>query len=360
MSVVLYDGADYRRAQDALVTALDLCRAGGDAGAEAACVSCMVYVLRDRGEWGRASEMSRELIDSGTTVFVAEGLLGSIHAFQGRTGPARRLLASSLRTSTAIHHYNMSVDSTTSLAIAAAAEGAESEAAGHLRTILNLWSGSDDHHYAVWGLRWGSSFSARRGDMDGAHACTQALTQIASETGHPDALAALGNAIGETALADGDADTAAEQLSRAVEIHHTLDMPFERAQIELRAGVALCAAGAREVGLERLADSFRGARKLGARPLAAEAAAAVVALGESVATRLGARAAAEAGGTGLSRRELEVVRLLAVGRTNREIAQELFLSTRTVDMHVRNILRKLDCRSRTEVAAKATDLGVLA
>jgi DNA-binding CsgD family transcriptional regulator len=78
-----------------------------------------------------------------------------------------------------------------------------------------------------------------------------------------------------------------------------------------------------------------------------------------VARRLGRRAAADADHGGLSRREVEVVRLLAVGRTNREIARELFLSPRTVDMHVRNILRKLDCRSRVEAAGRAGDLGLL-
>jgi DNA-binding NarL/FixJ family response regulator len=82
-------------------------------------------------------------------------------------------------------------------------------------------------------------------------------------------------------------------------------------------------------------------------------------MGESVSRRLGARAAADANGAGLSRRELEVVRLLSVGRTNREIAHDLFLSLRTVDMHVRNILRKLDCRSRLEAAHRAGDLGLL-
>jgi DNA-binding NarL/FixJ family response regulator len=75
--------------------------------------------------------------------------------------------------------------------------------------------------------------------------------------------------------------------------------------------------------------------------------------------RLGTRAAADATGAGLSRRELEVVRHVAAGRTNREIAQELFLSPRTVDMHVRNVLRKMDCRSRVEVAQRVGELGLL-
>ena len=142
-------------------------------------------------------------------------------------------------------------------------------------------------------------------------------------------------------------------------LHSGLDMPFERAQIELRAGVALAASGEREAALERLSSAYRAARKLGARPLAAEAAREVAALGESVARRLGVRAAADADGAGLSRRELEVVRLVALGRTNPEIAQELFLSRRTVDMHVRNTLGKLGCRTRGEAAHRAGELGLL-
>jgi DNA-binding NarL/FixJ family response regulator len=53
------------------------------------------------------------------------------------------------------------------------------------------------------------------------------------------------------------------------------------------------------------------------------------------------------------------MRLLADGRTNRDIASELYLSPRTVDMHVRNILGKLGCASRTEAAARARELGLL-
>ena len=360
LSVTLYDSADLRSAEEALDTALQLCRAVPDAGTEVACVTCMAYVLRERGEWGRAAEMSRELIADGTAVFVAEGLLGAIRAGEGKHGAARRLLTSSLAVSSRIGHYNMAVDATSALARVAAAEGSYDEARERCRAVLAGWEESDDHHYAVPGIRWAAAFLAARGDREGAHACAGALTRIASETGHADALAALAHAIAETALLEGDPDAAAEQLSRAVELHRGLDMPFERAQIELRAGVALAAAGEREPALDRLHDAYRTARKLGARPLAFEAAQQVAALGESVLDRLGRRAVADTDGSGLSRREREVVRLVAVGRTNREIAQDLFLSPRTVDMHVRNILRKLDCRSRVEAAGRARELGLTA
>ena len=360
LSVALYDSADFRRAQEALDTALDLCQATADAGVEVACVTCMAYVLRERGEWPRAAEMSRELIESGTAVWVAEGLLGAIHCNQGRLSSARRMLTSCLSAASRARHYNMTVDSTAALARLAATEGADDVAREHVRSLLTLWQDSDDRHYAIAGLRWGASFLASRRDARGARECADALSQIASQTGHPDALAALGCAIGESALLDGDPVAAAAQTGRAVELHRELDMPFERAQIELRAGVALAAAGERELAVDRLSGAYRLARKLGARPLAAEAAREVSMLGESVSRRLGVRAAADADGAGLSRRELEVVRLLSVGRTNREIARDLFLSQRTVDMHVRNILRKLECRSRVEAAHRAGELGLLA
>jgi DNA-binding CsgD family transcriptional regulator/tetratricopeptide (TPR) repeat protein len=360
LSVALYDSADLARAEEALDTALALCDATGDAGVEVACVTCLAYVLRERGEWTRAAEMCRELIASGTAVWVAEGLLGAIHAGEGRLSSARRLLTSCRNAAAHACHYNMTIDSTAALARVAAAEGTDDEAREHCRALLDLWERSDDRHYAVAGLRWGASWCATRKDPEGAHRCMDALSRIASQTGHPDALAALGCAIGESALLDGDAATAAEQLTRAFELHRDLDMPFERAQIEVRAGVALAAAGEGELAIDRLAGAYRLARRLGARPLAAEAAREVSVLGESVSGRLGVRAAADVDGGGLSRREREVVRLLAVGRTNREIAHDLFLSPRTVDMHVRNILRKLGCRSRVEAAQRAGELGLLA
>jgi DNA-binding CsgD family transcriptional regulator len=62
---------------------------------------------------------------------------------------------------------------------------------------------------------------------------------------------------------------------------------------------------------------------------------------------------------GLSRREFEALRLVSVGRTNREIAKALFVSPRTVGMHVSNLLMKLGCRSRTETTHRAAELGLL-
>ncbi len=106
-------------------------------------------------------------------------------------------------------------------------------------------------------------------------------------------------------------------------------------------------------------EAHRIASRLGAEPLAAEAAAALERAGASLEKHLGTRAATRHAQSGLSRRELEVMRLVAEGLTNRQIAEQLVLSTRTVDMHVRNILTKMRCRTRTEAAGRAAELGLL-
>ena len=62
----------------------------------------------------------------------------------------------------------------------------------------------------------------------------------------------------------------------------------------------------------------------------------------------------------LSERELEVLQLLATGRSNREIATELYVATGTVKAHLNNIFRKLEARSRLEAVTRARDLGLLA
>ena len=61
---------------------------------------------------------------------------------------------------------------------------------------------------------------------------------------------------------------------------------------------------------------------------------------------------------GLSGREVEVLRLVAQGRTDAEAAEELFISPRTVSQHLRNIYNKLGVNNRAEAAARAVEHGI--
>jgi DNA-binding NarL/FixJ family response regulator len=95
--------------------------------------------------------------------------------------------------------------------------------------------------------------------------------------------------------------------------------------------------------------------RLGAASLSAQAADRLDALGASLEEHLGARAAARHAGAGLSRRELEVMRLVADGLTNREIAARLTVSVRTVEGHLYRAGHKLGVSER---AGLADPLGV--
>ena len=123
----------------------------------------------------------------------------------------------------------------------------------------------------------------------------------------------------------------------------------EVAQTRVRLAGVLRAAGDTQ-GARTVADQAREvAHAIGARPLLDE----LTALGSAPAPATGAAV------TSLTPREAEILALVAEGRSNGEIGKQLFISTKTVSVHVSNILAKLDAASRTEAAAVARRRGLL-
>jgi DNA-binding NarL/FixJ family response regulator len=235
----------------------------------------------------------------------------------------------------------------------------EGSATEYFRSLVSRWHQVEDRHYAISPLRWAATHFGRLGASTDTHAVANALAIIASANGQPEALSALAHALGEVALLDGHAEQAVEQFTHSIDLLQNVEAPLERAESMLRLGIAFIESDKADLGLERIADAYRIARKQKARPLADRAARELATHGGAVEKRLGRRASRGLIQRGLTRRELEVLGQIALGRTNREIAQMLFLSPRTIDMFVRNILTKLDCRSRTEAIVKAQALGLL-
>jgi DNA-binding CsgD family transcriptional regulator len=131
---------------------------------------------------------------------------------------------------------------------------------------------------------------------------------------------------------------------------------YEAARSRWRLAEALLEAGQRDEAQEEWRQALDTAERLGARPLRK----ALNDLGRrgrlTRDSEHGYRVVSPLGG--LTTREQEVLRLLATGRSNREIAAELFISPKTASVHVSNILAKLRAGSRTEAAAIAHAEGV--
>ena len=145
---------------------------------------------------------------------------------------------------------------------------------------------------------------------------------------------------GAVSLARGEAATALSALREALRGWQELEAPYEAARVRVLLGLACAELGDGDgsaLELEAARDVFEA---LGAAPDAAR-----------VALLFGTEDARDA--HGLTPRELEVLRLLAAGETNKAIASQLVLSERTVDRHVSNIYAKLGVSSRAAATAYA-------
>jgi DNA-binding CsgD family transcriptional regulator len=179
------------------------------------------------------------------------------------------------------------------------------------------------------------------GDVQAAHAAADELARLAGDLGGPLLGAVAAHAQGAVLLGEGDARAALWGLRHAWTAWQDLEVPYEAARVRVLIGLACRQLGDQDGAAMELDAAGWVFRQLDAAPDLARMEA------------LTRKPAAGAAG-GLTGRELQVLRLVAAGQTNRSIAAELFLSERTVDRHVSNILTKLGVSSRAAATAYAT------
>ena len=177
-------------------------------------------------------------------------------------------------------------------------------------------------------------------DVAAARARADELSAIAADLGAPLLGAVAAHAQGAVLLSEGNPPAALDALRQAWTAWQELDAPYEAARVRVLLGLACRELGDQE-GAEMELDAARGVfQQLGAAPDLARVQA------------LSRKPAPKAAG-GLTAREVQLLRLVAAGKTNRAIAAELVLSERTVDRHVSNIFTKLGVSSRTAATAYA-------
>jgi DNA-binding CsgD family transcriptional regulator len=291
-----------------------------------------------RGDWPQAEAEA---------VRATEELLSFNSALAGEalyeTGDVRRRLGDLAGAETAFERaHALGFEPQPGLALLRLAQGKVEAAVAALRVAITGTSGGRLHRTR---LLWAFADAAlATGDLDAAGTAADELEALAREADAAVLAASAATVRGSLLLAEGDVPAAMTSLRRATALWQELRLPYEGARARMAYGLALRAAGDEDGARLELRAALAAFERLGA---AGDAAAASDQLG-------GPKELPR----GLTAREAEVLRLVASGKTNRDIAVELVISEHTVARHLQNMFVKLGVASRAAATAFAYEHGL--
>ncbi len=337
-------------------------RTGYELGSRALLCNLLGEVAMLYGQWDRAHELFDQALDAGETrypiarIFAAPGK-GELLIRQGRLDEARTLLEEVLPACERQGEFQTLGSVLLILARLHVACGEYEDAVAAINRCIALWRG-------IGSIAWSSSvlgsavdvYSAA-GRCAGADELLPELAARVEQDATPPAQARLAGAQGFVAAGAGEYMAAAGHFARAAALWAEMGLPFEGALARRRRAESLLLTGdvaARAEAARELAAARATFERLGA-PLELATVDAVMkrySLEPRPARIVGDRK------SGLTRREREVIALIARGHSNREIAAELVISEKTAESHVGNILSKLGFSSRAQAAAYAVTEGL--
>lgn len=295
------------------------------------CLQYRAEVLLLRGQWNdaaRDAEDACELLASRPAAGAAFYRCGDIHRLRGEFTRAEQAY-------TRAHERGHKPQP--GLSLLRLAEGHIDAAATSIRSVL-LDTAAPASRARM--LPAAVEILLAADDVAAARAAAAELSEIALRVGAPLLAAASAQATGALRLAQGDIEGASTSLRQACGTWRELEMPYEEAQTCLLLADVCEKRGDQDGRRLEIATARRIFSQLKAVPCLARIA------------EQSERASHQRFGP-LSERETQVLRLVAAGKTNRAIADELFISEKTVARHVSNIFDKLRVSSRTGAAAWA-------
>jgi len=256
-------------------------------------------------------------------------------ALRGQEAQCRALAAESLELAAARRLVHVTCCATWALSVLELGLASPEAALTHIRALPPV-AGTD------WDALDRIEAAARAGDYELAAAWLAAFEPWAASSCAPWGRAV---ALHCRALLTSNPDEAERLFEAALEAHEQAGRPFERARTELAYGEQLRRARRRADARVQLRAALERFEALGAQLWAERARVELRASGQT------ARKRDPSTLDDLTAQEIHIAQLVAEGRTNRDVAGQLFLSPRTIDYHLRNVFRKLGITSRTQLAA---------
>ena len=335
--------ADYVGETAAHLEAIRYCRRAGEKAGELSCLSCLAGAYFRTGEWKDATQTADAVLRDRKAHpayrALARTVRAQLAAFRGEQRSAGRLLDRNLIELRQLGLVGIDFQTLWARAFYFENEEHSELAAATYDEIRLLWRESEDRHLALSGLLFAAAFYADNDRSRDTTDCLDILNTIAQDNNNPESRAAFRGVAAEAARAEGDTGQADRDFQEAIELFRKARLPLEMAWMQWR--LTNCSSETATVR-EAHREAMQIASRLGARPLLARLYSAKV-----VQT------------TAPTRRQREVLDLLAAGFTDKETAARLNLSPRTVEMHVARLLESLNCRTRTEAVRKAGERGWL-
>lgn len=322
-------------------------RRAGASATSALCAAILAETHWRTGDWLEASHLASNDVVEGATMPVnqawADAFLAHLDAAAGRSESCRRRAAAAVRAGGAAGAGVVLVWAGHAMGLLELGSGRWAEAARQLHRVAALTESLGRHlPGAVWWQGDHIEALVRAGRVDDAGRALDRLDRerALGEQRWPACVAARGRALLSAELAP-----ALDHLAHSIELAELIPAPFEAARSRLVRGERLLSAGS-AAATDDLRDALDAFDRLGAAAFAERTRAL---LGEPVSARSTASLTDL-----LTPAELRVALAVARGATNREVAADLFVSAKTVEYHLQNVYRKLNLRSRTELAVRVS------